>query len=73
MRRLNCQTFSDVSAKGRFCERKMNSNQTNTYTSRANRADVLTSLRGGTCVSGSVWVEMPQKDFIAHEPGGSSR
>ena len=51
----------------------MNWNWTNTYT---NRADV-TSLRGGVCVPVSLLagnsVEMPQKDFIAHEPGGSLR
>ena len=53
--------------------KNMNWNWTNTYT---NRADVL-SLRGRVCVPGSVAggvsVEMPQKDFIAHEPGGSFR
>ncbi len=51
----------------------MNWNWTNTYT---NRADVM-SLRGGVCVPVSLsgWnsVEMTQKDFIAHDPGGSSR
>ncbi len=51
----------------------MNRNWTNTFT---NRADVM-SLRGGVCVPVSLYVgvsvEMLQKDFIAHDPGGSSR
>ena len=55
------------------CVKNMNWNWTNTYTYRV---DVM-SLRGGACVLGSllaeVSVEMPQKDFIAHEPGGSLR